>query len=209
MSKKNIKCRAYKTSVATDGIWDWTRHHWDFTAQWRADDVRRFIAVSNALTPQARVTAMQGCLKTLDETSPPIRLHAAAIRGILARVPKSGMTKNYLDELAQADLHWRNIVILRDALPLTLIGMKFKGGRKTSAVSTLRLAIRQYLKHHPGATVAAIWAALAGKPPRRHTFCDNHAGKYIEVSTAGGGIKNITYHRFQNVIAEERRFFPV
>lgn len=97
----------------------------------------------------------------------------------------------------------RERTLRRDAKLLSLAagGQKFTLGRKTGAVSPIRKAIARELKKCPGMKNRELWDAIAAKPPKGWEFLDNSLGQYAE----GDGGGNMSYARFCNVCAEERR----
>jgi hypothetical protein len=86
--------------------------------------------------------------------------------------------------------------------PQAAIGKKFTEGRKTNTGGPIRKAIARELKRTPGIKNAALWGALAAKPPRGWQFFDNRHGKYIEGAEADQGME---YRRFCTVASEERK----
>lgn len=80
-------------------------------------------------------------------------------------------------------------------------GLKFTLGRKTDTVSLIRKAIARELKRHHDMKNRELWNVIATKPPKGWEFCDNRLGRYAEAS----GGRNMSYRRFCNVCAEERR----
>jgi hypothetical protein len=81
------------------------------------------------------------------------------------------------------------------------LGRSFKTGRKAGAGGPIRAAIAKALKKNPRMTSAALWDALAAKPPRGWVFRENDLGKYAE----GPQNVNMNWARFQNVCSEERK----
>lgn len=114
--------------------------------------------------------------------------------------------------------------------PLASTGLKFKGGKPKGAIGPLAAAIRERLRNYPKETPKEVWSALAKKPPKGLTFCDNNAGKYVEYEvrnslakssnsksalwgaladkTAGGTKARLVttqYGRFRNIVIEQRK----
>lgn len=89
--------------------------------------------------------------------------------------------------------------------PLAKTGEKFTNGRKKEALGPLTKAVRNRLKNHPHENAAAVWSALAVRPPKGLTFCDNRAGKYVEYDkrTHTGNLRNTGYRRFANIVTSE------
>jgi|GEM_PF-4089948 len=121
------KYRAYKTATVTDGIWRWVRATFDCTVRWTPDDEKKFIDGMSHLSPNARIAAMKANLDGLQNVTPPIKMHADAIRGIHADFKKSGSTYEGLQNLQKADALWEKIRLLRDVIPLARMGKDFSG----------------------------------------------------------------------------------
>jgi hypothetical protein len=82
-------------------------------------------------------------------------------------------------------------------------GRKFPPGRRPGSGSKVRLFVRRYLKTHRTASAIAVWDAIAAKPPKGVTVCDNSVGKYIETD----GAPDTGYRRFANIVTEEKNRF--
>ncbi|MHB1246176.1 MAG: hypothetical protein ACYCY1_11440 [Sulfuriferula sp.] len=84
-----------------------------------------------------------------------------------------------------------------------IVGKSFTAGRKPGTGSPVRKEIAKLLKADPTLKNPSLWSAIASKPPRGWTACDNHAGKYLEGPKAG---QNMDYKgRFCTVCGEERK----
>lgn len=81
------------------------------------------------------------------------------------------------------------------------IGVKFKRGRKPNTGGPIRKAIAKLLAKSPDVKNPELWNAIENRPPRGWAVCDNRIGRYIE----GPRGSNMSYERFCNVAAEERK----
>lgn len=80
-------------------------------------------------------------------------------------------------------------------------GKKFRAGRRPNTGGPIRKAIARALAKNPAMHTRELWTAIAARPPRGWTFCNNRAGEYIE----GPRARNMSYRRFGNIASEERR----
>lgn len=197
--------RAYKAVRMTDGIQTWIIHRHDFTVawdDWTAADKAELDA-DRRDAPLERIEDMQAMLATLPADNPAIRLHADAIRAILAELltPPVIFNKERHARLDQASELWGKILVIRDVMPKAKTGQKFTQGRKVGTESPIKKAVRKTLKANPLLKTLEVWRILAKAPPRNWSFLENRLGRYIEGPSAAEGMK---YGRFQNLCSEIR-----
>ena len=108
----------------TDGLQTGTARVFDFTQEWTAADAEEFRKMLSGKTPESRVRKMQTQLGALGvNVAAPIKLHADAIRAILADLPPAP-TGRQVDRLDEADHLWQKILVLRDVVPKAVLGVK-------------------------------------------------------------------------------------
>lgn len=130
------KYRAYKPVTQTDGILTWNQDTFDNTVgEWTDDDIDRFQASLMAMSPNARITAMQARLDSLAGVTPMIKMYADAIRAILAGLDNHhSVTTGEARELARAGMLWEKIIILRDVMPKAVTGAAVCAGGKKGGI---------------------------------------------------------------------------
>lgn len=82
------------------------------------------------------------------------------------------------------------------------MGVKFKRGRKPGTTGPIRKVIAKLLAKAPDTKNHDLWTTIKDKPPRGWQVFDNRIGRYIEGPKPG---ENMSYERFCNVAAEERK----
>lgn len=80
-----------------------------------------------------------------------------------------------------------------------LHGLKMAKGRKVGTVGPIRKAVTKHLRTGNLST-AALWAAIAAKPPRGYECRDNRNGKYID----GPAGYNLNYASFAILCSKAR-----
>ena len=104
--------------------------------------------------------------------------------------------------------HLKHAVSLSEVEGLRLLsgeqaahGHKFRTGRKSGTPGPIRKAVANLLKRNPEAKNSELWEAVRRRPPKGwQAFETPKLGKYLECPP-----KNMSYARFCNVCAEERK----
>jgi len=114
---------------------------------------------------------------------------------LAAELVNGSASKELLIEIAGAEQH----AIAHRVAPLVDKGRKFTP--KGRGPGPIRKAIERLLKRKPDMTNAELWVAIAAKPPRGWSACDNRLGRYLEAPSVG----NVSLARFKNIASEVRK----
>jgi hypothetical protein len=132
------KYRAYKPNYETDGVTTWVAHHFDSTVEMTPDDIAMMKSTLMDSAPDARVTAMQENLDSLQNPTSIIKLNADEIRSIHDELSSDGknspINREDLAALHRADELWDHIVILRDVMPKAITGDAVIAGSKKGGI---------------------------------------------------------------------------
>ncbi|HEY0876917.1 MAG TPA: hypothetical protein VGE10_00545 [Zeimonas sp.] len=203
---------AFTTERVTDGVFVAERWNIDLAKRLTPDDRKALRAAADAGSPRGRLQALEANLRSIaKESSPAIQLHAEQIRRHLADLAHllddRNATYDELQALREAELSWRNVLLVRDMVPLARRGRKFEGGRKLGAVGPIRKAIRRLLKNDPTLKNADLWDLVKARLPRGWTAFDNRTGRYLEKPSRPEQkqIEKVEYSTFCNIAADERK----
>jgi len=99
---------------------------------------RAIVDTMRAATPRARMASLRKLIEGCHAT-PAIKLHTDAIQTILSDLKpvQSGRaaTTAQLDALDRAEWHWRNVLVIRDALPLAARGARDRRHKSSGAAT--------------------------------------------------------------------------
>ena len=156
------------------------------------------------LLPAVRLQAHKGWLAawlaTHNTVTPAVQQRIDAIGKLhLELEATSGvLTEAELDLFLLAEAHMQVLALI----PQVELGRKFAQGRKVGTEGPIKEAVRKIMKGKPSMSTAAVWTALALRPPKGWQAMENTLGKYLEGPTASD---SMAYRRFENVCSEIRK----